>query len=377
MIRTLFVQGAGHRAGAESVLLGLIRHLPAHDVHPMVVFLADGPFVDEVAEAGATVVRMPTPVRAQEVWRIQGVARALAEVARDHDADVIQANGEKMAIFAGRAARLAGIPSVFRLHDSPYTDVSSFAVQLLMRFSPHDAVATGSHWMADAMRRRWRIAARPIHNGIDLDRLPSAPIDVRTIAGWPADAVVLGFFGRLQQWKGVEVFLRAAATVARGRSNVRIAIVGGALYGRDEQYAASLPGLAAQLGIADRVHFTGHRDDALALMASCDVVAHASLQPEPLGMVVPEAMALGRAVVASRTRGPEEVIDHGNTGLLVPPGDEQALAGALSVLVDDADLRVRLGSRAQKAAHSYWSADRMASEFADVYRDLCRAPSAR
>jgi glycosyltransferase involved in cell wall biosynthesis len=375
MIRVLFVQGAGHRAGAEGVLLGLVRHLPDHGVRPMVAFLADGPFVDEVEDAGAHVVRCPSSARAHEVWKFRGVARALASVARETEADIVHANGEKMAIFAGRAARRAGVPSVVRLHDAPFDDASSFAVQLMMRLSPHDEVVTGSNWMADAFLRRWRIHARTIHNGIDLDRLPTQPADVLGIAGWPPDSVVVGFFGRLQQWKGIEVFLRAAALVARDDPKVRALVVGGALYGREEGYASELRELASELGVAERVHFTGHRDDALALMAACDVVVHASLRPEPLGMVVPEAMALGRAVVASRSRGPEEVIDDGVTGMLVPPGDERALATTVAALVSNPDERERLGIAGRKAVAAYWSADRMASEFADLYRTL--KPSSR
>jgi glycosyltransferase involved in cell wall biosynthesis len=168
----------------------------------------------------------------------------------------------------------------------------------------------------------------------------------------------------------VDVFLRAVASVARDRPNVAALVVGGALYGRDHEYAEGLPHLASQLGLGDRVMFTGHREDALSLIAACDVVVHASLEPEPLGMVVPEAMALGRAVIASRTGGPEEVVEDGATGLLVSPGDERELAGAIAALVDNPGERSRLGTAGRDAVRRYWSASRMASDFADLYRSL-------
>jgi len=309
-------------------------------------------------------------VRARSWWRAGTVVDALTDAARDVGADVVQANGEKMAIYAGRAAKRAGLPCVFRLHDSPFDSPRSFAVQLLMRLSPHDAVVTPSHWMADAFNRRWQIGASAIHNGIDLDRLPDAAADVRGESGWPSGTVVVGFFGRLQHWKGVDVFLRAVAAVAVDRPAVAALVVGGALYGREQEFADGLPRLASELGLGDRVRFTGHRDDALRLMAGCDVVVHASLEPEPLGMVVPEAMALGRAVIASRTGGPEEVVEDGVTGLLVPPGDAGTLASVLAALVDDERQRVDLGAAGRAAARDHWSAARMASEFADLYRSL-------
>jgi glycosyltransferase involved in cell wall biosynthesis len=105
-------------------------------------------------------------------------------------------------------------------------------------------------------------------------------------------------------------------------------------------------------------------------MAGCDIVVHCSLRPEPLGMVVPEAMALGRAVVASRTRGPEEVVAQGRTGMLVPPGDERALAATISALVADGELRARLGTAGEAEVRANRSASVMAEKFAQLYANL-------
>jgi glycosyltransferase involved in cell wall biosynthesis len=84
-------------------------------------------------------------------------------------------------------------------------------------------------------------------------------------------------------------------------------------------------------------------------------------------MVVPEAMALGRAVIASRTRGPEEVVDDGRTGLLLAPGDEDALAAAMVRLIDDAATRARLGAAGEAEVREHRSAAGMAARFAQVY----------
>ena len=112
---------------------------------------------------------------------------------------------------------------------------------------------------------------------------------------------------------------------------------------------------------------SGHLGSSFSAM---DIVVHASLRPEPLGMVVPEAMGLGRATVASRTRGPEEVIADHETGLLVAPGAVDELTSALTELVASPDLRKRVGDAGQASVLRDWSATRMASEFADLYRTL-------
>ena len=105
-------------------------------------------------------------------------------------------------------------------------------------------------------------------------------------------------------------------------------------------------------------------------MAAADVVAHCSRRPEPLGLVVPEAMALGRAVVATRTLGPEEVIDDGVTGILTDPEDDAGLAAAVAGLLADRANREAMGAAAAAAIRSDWSATAMAERFARALHEL-------
>lgn len=369
-MRVLLVQGAAHRGGAERILLALARHLPARGIHPVVGFLADGPFVDEVRSAGVEIHMLGQLPRAREVWKAGSLISAIDRGARAAGADVILANGEKLAPYVGWAARRTGRHSVVWLHDAPLRSPSSAALQLTMRASPHDLVIAGSSWMAERFRATWKMPVRCIPHGIDIDVLPKQPAPLRAIAGWPDGAETVVLVGRLQRWKGADVFLRAAARVSRLRPDARFALVGGALYGWELDFAEHLPQLAAELGLADRVWFAGHRDDALDLMAAADVVAHCSRRPEPLGLVVPEAMALGRAVVATRSLGPEEVVDDGVTGLLTDPDDDAALAAAVAGLLADPARRETMGAAAAQSIRANWSAPVMADRFAAAFREL-------
>lgn len=364
----LLVQGAAQRGGAERILLALATHLPEHDINPVVGFMAHGAFADEVAAAGIETRFIGSLPRARQIAASGSVIESIAAAARECRADVLLANGERLAPYVGWAARRAGARSVMWLHDAPLRDGPSAALQLLMKVSPHDEVVAGSSWMAERFRALLRMDVTAINHGIDLAGLPSQPADLRRGPGWPADVPVVVHVGRLQRWKGADVFLRAAARVARAGSPARFAIIGGALYGWEEDYAASLPALASELGIADRCWFAGHRDDSLALMAAADVVVHCSRRPEPLGLVVLEAMALSRAVIATRTRGPEEVIHDGRSGLLVRPGDDRQLAGALMEILSDPDRRARMGDEGRRTIEHSWSAPVMASRFADLMK---------
>jgi glycosyltransferase involved in cell wall biosynthesis len=185
--------------------------------------------------------------------------------------------------------------------------------------------------------------------------------------------VLLGVFGRLQRWKGQDVFVEAAAQVARQRASTRFVVVGGSSFGIEPEYFDALKRRVAELDLTDRLVFTGYRKDVPRLMAACDVVCHTSRVPEPFGLVVIEAMMLGRAVIATAGGGPSEVIDSQDLGRLVQPDDPAALASTMMSLVDSADLRRSLGAAGAAHVRAHFTIDRMASEIVGHLDTLIRS----
>jgi glycosyltransferase involved in cell wall biosynthesis len=118
---------------------------------------------------------------------------------------------------------------------------------------------------------------------------------------------------------------------------------------------------AAQLGLGDRLYFAGQREDVPRLMAACDVVCHATRVPEPFGMVLIEAMAQSRPVIATRGGGPSEVVEDGATGLLVPPDDAPAMADAMRLLAADPKRRCAMGEAGLQRVKARFSSEAMAS----------------
>lgn len=366
-VRMLFVQGGGERAGAESALLARVRHLRDNDIEPAVAFLTDGPFRGEVEAAGVETMLIGEAPRFRDVAKLPAVVRRIADVARRERADVLEGCGEKMSALSGWAARLVGCGCVYNLQDAPRRSSEATVVQAAAVSGRHDEVVVPSHWMARAFRRAFGLKSRVIPNALVMDALPEEPADVRAMAGWPEDSLVVGHSGRLIGWKGVDVLLRAAARV-NGRT--RFLIVGGPLYGAEPGIEDTLRELAENLGVAERVHFTGHRDDALALVAGCDVMTHCAVKPEPFGMVVLEAMALGKPMVATLSGGPEEMIDSGRTGVLVEPGDEHALAAELRSLLDDPERRSRLGTAAREEVERRFASTSVRDPLSSLYKDV-------
>lgn len=374
MRRVLFVQGGVERAGAERMLYYLLKDLDREAFEPVVAVMGKGPFVEEIVDLGIPILDVGFSPRLRHAWKIPAMVARIADAIAESAPDVVHANGEKVSVFAGPAARKHAVPSIAWLHDAPKAGglMGQLTQRALARTRP-DAVVTCSAWLAEEFNRWLDMGAFPIINGLDLAALPVASDVLRTLAadlGWPPTSPIVAHFARLQRWKGTDLFLKAARKVADEIPEARFLIVGATLYGRESGYAAEIRELQVRLGLEDICAFTGFRQDALEIMASSDVVVHCSIQPDPFPTVVLEGMALGRAVVASRTRGPEEALEDGHTGLLVPPKDIGALAVAISRLIRSTELRGQLGSAARAVALERYSAVRMARQFEDLYRRL-------
>jgi glycosyltransferase involved in cell wall biosynthesis len=195
-------------------------------------------------------------------------------------------------------------------------------------------------------------------------------LGVRRELGIPLDAPVLASVSRLFPQKGLRELLRAVALVRERVPNVHLMVVGA-------DYAAithgtftqELKDLARDLGIHDRVVFTGERSDIPRIMAACDLFTMPSFE-EPFGLVYLEAMAMERPVVAVDNGGTPEVVEHGRAGLLSRYQDVEALAANIVTLLGDRELRARMGAYGRARVLDYFNARRMASDAGAAYETV-------
>jgi glycosyltransferase involved in cell wall biosynthesis len=198
-----------------------------------------------------------------------------------------------------------------------------------------------------------------VPNGIDP---PDAPIVTLDLPRRSAGEVRIGYFGRLSPEKGVAGLLEALASLTRVCPECRTLIVG------DGPQRTELEELARRLGLVERVRFLGFRTDARAIMEQVDVVVHTPLY-EGFGIVVLEAMAAGRPVVANDAPGGiAEMVIHRQTGLVAPAGSSAAVVEALARLARDPAERRRLGQNGRARYEQQFSARAMAERTAAVYR---------
>ena len=217
-----------------------------------------------------------------------------------------------------------------------------------------------------ALAGRWAIAPSgqmvTIENAIDPTRYAPAVslTEAKSALGLDPDRLVVGYVGRLAEQKGIEYLLQAAQQVLASNENVLFVLVGeGDLEGAARRTVESL-------GIEGQVLLAGYRTDVPQVLAALDVFVLPSLY-EGMPYTLMEAMAAGRAVIATDVAGNRDLIRHGETGLLVPPGRAHKLASAILRLVSATDERARLARGAMVAASTRATPDQMAQQVVELY----------
>jgi glycosyltransferase involved in cell wall biosynthesis len=401
-MKVVFLNPSGQLGGAERVLLDMVGSLrranPELQLH--LVLGEEGPLVSMARAEGAKVTVVPYPhalaqlgdaaVRGPAGDRISrwtlarqlvgavpsmvGYLRTLRQVLRRIGPDIIHTNGFKMHVL-GVWTRPRNVPVIWHIHD--YVSSRVVMSRLLRRHAGQCAAAVAnSRSVEDDLRRVCGpgLALYTIYNGIDLEEFsPEGPVldlDARAgLAPAPAGTVRVGLVATLGRWKGHAVFLRALAQLPPGLP-IRAYVVGGALYqtGGSQYSLESLRTMTRQLGIEDRVGFTGFVLKPAAAMRALDIVVHASTEPEPFGLVIVEAMAAGRALIASRAGGSAELFEDGADALGCPPGDVDSLAHAMERLINDPELRTRLAHTGRATAEQRFGRARLATELLPIYR---------
>ena len=330
-----------------------------------------GPFVDELRELGI-------PLREYQVDTFRSVhalaqqARLARQIARGR-IDIVHAYNFYGNVFAIPPARLMAPVVIASIRDrSPYlTPMQKRVQRYACQFA--DCILVN----ADAVRE-WLVQEEGydpskivvIRNGVDMTRFNGAPAGdrIRHELEIPPDARLVVVVSRLARLKGIEHFLEAAAVLKLRYPDVRFLIVG-ETSPPDPAYLVELQRLAANLGVADRVTFTGRRSDIPAVLSAADVAVMPSLN-EALSNVLLESMAAAAPVVATRVGGTPEALEDGEAGLLVPPGDTGAIIAAVSRLLDDRELACRLGQAARSLIGKRFSVDRMVRSTEDLYAEL-------
>lgn len=360
--RILQLIETGGPGGAERMLLELSQHLRKIGYDVEVGLLRSGWLEKQIVAKGLTCV----PVRAKRAGDL-GVIAELLKVVRAHRISLMHAHEFYMATVGAAVSLLTGIPLIVTVHGKNYYPDRQRR-RLLYRLTATQAsrmVAVSRDLAGFFCRTIGSPVSRVevVYNGIDVASLAAIPRDRGLLAavGIPTHASVVGTVGNLYPVKGHTYLLRAMPAVISARPDAHLIVLGrGALHD-------ALQAEAANLGIGDRLHLLGHREDVPRWLAAIDVFALPSLS-EGLPLSLLEAMAAGRPSVVTGVGGVPEVVQDAVTGFIVPPASPDSLAVRIVALLGNATLSATMGAAAQASIRERFSAEQMTRSYAAMYR---------
>jgi glycosyltransferase involved in cell wall biosynthesis len=376
LTRVLLVSPFAPAGGAERAFASLARNLPSHGFDPVPVLLERGPLEDWLDGCELVDARWSRSLRPISTAR---TVADLHRLARRTGARAIVSSKQRGHIVGGPAAAAAGLPAVWWMHDMPPEGLlyrrrepwRRYHVEAIARRIPAARVVCGNDRAGRIQRSRTPgtrvVVIRPGRPLGGLAARAGVGAELRRALGL-GGAPIVGVVGRIGRAKGQDLFLEAAAAIARDRPEVRFALVGDAILRTDRAFGRTIARRAEQGRLAGRVLLPGHQDDPVPWLDALDVVVIPS-RTEVGPLVLGEALALGKPVVATRVGAAVDVIEHGRNGLLVPPEDPAAIAAAVDVLLGDPELGRALGTAAPPAAQAFCDIG-MTRRFASMLEEL-------
>ena len=380
-MKILIVEAAYGFGGSLTGLLDLLRYAPA-DIEPVLITPFD-PW-QHIEPPPKLIhhqvdVRRPLPKSGGHwlpgLWRYhrdyyRPWYRVTRQAVKRFRPDLVVANNSLSINFAvGRAAKRDGVASVLHQKDFEYP---GRLMRWMGNHAPFDRYLPMSRPLLDQL----------VELGVPEDRCrevfdpmtfpPESMVQRRSerVAVDGASRPVVAMHSMIVRWKGQHVFLDAIAELhRRGVTDFR-AIIAGAPPADEPDYIDTLRDQARRIGIADAVQFPGLQTDVYGFLSGVDIAVHCSIDPEPFGRVVPEAMLMGIPVIVSRGGGPSQYVDDPQTGRITPRGDAMALADAIeSMLRMSTGERERLGGFGRKSARQQFAPEPLAATMFEVYRE--------
>ncbi len=325
-MNVLYVLPVGERGGAERIVESWVAG-HTRRVTPFVV-MPEGPLLSSFNGMGVRAFA-PDNFRMSNIWES---VKFLKQLICKEKINLIHSSMPKGHLFGGLAAHISRTKEIWFNHGPVSKDYYQGIIPLI----PTDRLLVNSEYM-------YGMQAATLYNARSL-RIQRLGIDTKLIYPMVSqrrilrekhnisdDIFVVGVFGRLIRLKGQDLFLKAFAKLKKMNPSKRIVciFVGGTLFGLESDYSTQLNSLIKSLDLSNDVILIDHTDDVYGYYDFVDVIVNPSIEPETFGLVVAEGMAKEKVVVASNAGGPRELIQHGVSGFLFEPGNDDELASLL------------------------------------------------
>ena len=357
----LFVHGAADIGGSERDLLLIVDRLRQAKRDPAVVCPAQGPLIEALREREVKTYSVPFPA-----WRKlfaypkrRGAVEALRRVLLASRPDLVHVNDFWWMPQTLEAAKGLDLPILAYVRQE-------IEVRKVQRYNLDRAaiVVAMSRMLQRSIEAAGVRHVRTVYSGLECREIPEGEggQEVRRRFGIPEGAPVIGTVANLFPRKGYDVVLSGLPRILESVPKLHYVIVGSG----NPEHQAVLEGRVGQLGLADRVHFAGFQRSVYPYLAAMDLYVHPA-RLEGFGIAVMEAMAMGKAVVASNTGGIPDIVVDGQNGVLVRPGDVAAFADSIMTLLGDDSRRVAMGQAARERIRRHFTIEAMMEQLNACY----------
>ncbi len=362
-MNVLYIHGVSQIGGAERELLAWLEFLDRRRIHPYVVCQDDGALHTELKKLNIPYVSFVLPAWRKLLHVFQrplAIIRIINVIRRWH-IDILHVNDYWWAPLGILAGRITGCPCL--VHVRQEIEPRKVSQYWLNKGNP---IVPVSHSIGDVLRNAG-VSPENIHvlwSGILPQNRTQSSFSPETlgilnkIKGTPVIGTVANLFPR----KGLEYLVQAIEDLTKAFPQIFLVIVGTG----DCDYEQQLKNQVAQLKLTKQVMFAGFQDQPSCFISQFDVFVLPSVL-EGLGIVLLEAMTLGKPIVASNVGGIPEVVQHGKTGLLVNPADVESLSEALVILLNDPEKRALMGAEAKRRIEKHFSLEAMLKRLSELY----------
>jgi glycosyltransferase involved in cell wall biosynthesis len=388
VIKILYLNPTSEVGGAERSLLDLLRRLDRKAYDPIVCFPSKGKLAWELGRMGIETKMISYPAAISTLsrenrnrclqqlllapWYLLPTIVKMATFVRRKGIDLIVTNGIKCHIIGSMISSITRSKLIWHVRDLMETGWLRLILCSMGRFFP-DRIITNSDAVGSFFVNGGR--TETVYNGVDLAQFNSELDGKRVRSEFKVGkhTKLIGVIGHFAPLKGYEELLGAVREVVGAGFNVKLALVGECIYPHSKSYKEKLLSLANSPGLKERVIFAGYREDIPELLASFDLFVLPS-RSEGFGRVNLEAMAMGIPVISTNVGGIPEVVEDGVTGILVPPGNSNALSHAIMRLLDDPHMRETMGREGRKRVEERFTLQGHVQRIQEIYRDVLRTP---
>ncbi|MDD2689802.1 MAG: glycosyltransferase family 4 protein [Candidatus Omnitrophica bacterium] len=368
----LILHEAAEISGAENSLIGLAKNIDRSKFNPIFILPKAGPFFIELKKLGIEVYANRFP-RIRRGLGVFAAVKKLRHIIKEKDIRLIHSNSIRTHMYGAIIAKLSHIPVIW--HQRNLISKEIIDPDRLLSFIP-DKIICNSFAVARRFLKKGNLPdkVKVIYNGVDVQKFnPQVnPDSVRQEFGIKTDEVVVGIVSRFHPVKGYKDFFNAAKIMLHDMplaTNLRFLVAGGAVFKEDKYMEKALRGMVINLGLEEKIIFTGVREDMPQVYAAIDIFVFTS-HLEACARVILEAMASAKPIVAVNAAGTPELIENGISGFLVEPRNPGSIAEKTTFFINNKAAAKKIGEEARRIVEEKFSIKKNAEEIQKVYSEL-------